>query len=61
MNLADEFQKHATDCELMAKLTRDATSKAQWQDLAERFRQCAERNTIPIKQNRNVSRNSGGP
>jgi len=43
MNLIEEFHKHAADCEQMAKLTRDAASKAAWRELAERFRQCAEK------------------
>jgi hypothetical protein len=55
MDLVQEFQKHAADCELMAKLTRDAASKAQWQDLAERFRQCADRNTLATKESRRLA------
>ena len=47
MDLEQEFQKHASDCELMAKLTRDAESKAHWRQLAQRFRQCAERTNPP--------------
>jgi hypothetical protein len=47
MDLEQEFQKHASDCELMAKLTRDAESKAHWRQLAQRFRQCAERTNLP--------------
>ena len=47
MDLEQEFQKHALDCELMAKLTRDAESKAHWRELAQRFRQCAERTNLP--------------
>ena len=47
MDLAQEFQKHASDCELMAKLTRDAETKAQWRDLAARFRQRADRSVKP--------------
>jgi hypothetical protein len=43
MNLTEEFHKHAVDCEQMAKLTRDAASKTAWRELAERFRQCAEK------------------
>jgi hypothetical protein len=48
MDLHEEFHKHASDCELMAKLTRDAESRAHWRELAERFRQCAERTSIPL-------------
>ena len=43
MNPPDEFQKHAADCMHMAKLSRDAESKAMWNRMAERWRQCAER------------------
>jgi hypothetical protein len=49
MDLEQEFQKHALDCELMAKLTRDAESKAHWRQLAQRFRQCADRTNVPRK------------
>jgi hypothetical protein len=47
MDLEQEFQKHALDCELMAKLTRDAESRTYWRQLAQRFRQCAERTNMP--------------
>jgi hypothetical protein len=43
MNPPDEFQKHAADCMHMAKLSRDVESKAMWNRMAERWRQCAER------------------
>jgi hypothetical protein len=57
MDLEQEFQKHALDCELMAKLTRDAESKAHWRQLAQRFRQCAARtNTQPPERPSRVSR-----
>ena len=46
MNLTDEFYKHAADCEEMARLTHDSESKAAWRELAERFRNVAER-TVP--------------
>jgi hypothetical protein len=42
MNLAEDFHKHATDCERMAKWTRDAASKAAWLQLAEKFRRYGE-------------------
>ncbi len=58
MDLEQEFQKHALDCELMAKLTRDAESKAHWRELAQRFRQCAERTNPPPP--RNVDRGHRG-
>ena len=49
MDLAQEFQKHAVDCELMAKLARDPESKTQWRELASRFRQCANRAVQPVE------------
>jgi hypothetical protein len=49
MDLAQEFQKHAADCELMAKLARDPESKTQWRELASRFRQCAKRAVQPAE------------
>ena len=61
VDLEQEFQKHASDCEsdceLMAKLTRDAESKAHWRQLAQRFRQCAARTNSPPPERRSrVSR-----
>jgi len=43
MNPTDEFLRHAADCEQMAKFTRDPASKATWNQMAERWLQCAER------------------
>jgi hypothetical protein len=42
MNLVEDFQKHAVDCEQMARSTRDSASKAAWRELAARFRQRGE-------------------
>jgi hypothetical protein len=42
MNPSEEFLKHAADCERMAKFTRDPTSKATWNRMAERWLRCAE-------------------
>jgi hypothetical protein len=42
MNLAEDFHKHAVDCEQMARWTRDPASKIAWRELAERFRQHSE-------------------
>jgi hypothetical protein len=42
MNLAEDFHKHAMDCERMAKWTRDAASKAAWLQLAAKFRRYGE-------------------
>jgi hypothetical protein len=43
MNPADEFLRHAADCERMAKFTRDPQSRATWSRMAERWVLCAER------------------
>ena len=43
MNPADEFLRHAADCERMAKFTRDPQSRATWNRMAERWVLCAER------------------
>jgi hypothetical protein len=45
MNPPDEFLKHAADCEQMAKFARDPESKATWNRMAVRWRQCAEKFT----------------
>jgi hypothetical protein len=42
MNPPDEFQKRATDCMQMARLSRDPESKAMWNRMAARWRRCAE-------------------
>jgi hypothetical protein len=64
MNPPDEFLKHATDCEQMAKFTRDPESKATWNRMAERWRRCAEhftsqslaaRHHIPAKRRQNAA------
>jgi hypothetical protein len=47
MNLTEEFYKHAADCDEMAKLTHDSQSRAAWRELAERFRNVAQR-TSPL-------------
>jgi len=39
----EEFLKRASDCETMAKLTRDAESRETWNRMAERWRQCADK------------------
>jgi hypothetical protein len=45
MNPSDEFLRHAADCQQMAKFTRDPSSKATWNRMAERWLDCAERVT----------------
>jgi hypothetical protein len=39
----DEFLKHADDCQRMAKVARDPTTKARWRQMSQRWVQCAER------------------
>ena len=60
MDLIEEFQKHAADCEQMAKLTRDTASRVSWLELAERFRKCAEKNyrLFPIAASKQRTRDS---
>ena len=41
MYLPDEFLRHAADCQRMAKVSRDPTSKATWRQMAQRWVQCA--------------------
>ncbi len=42
MNPSEEFLKHAAECELMAKFTRDPQSRATWNHMAQRWVRCAE-------------------
>jgi hypothetical protein len=42
MNPPDEFMKHAAECEMMAKFTRDPQSRATWNHMAQRWVRCAE-------------------
>ncbi len=42
MNPPEEFLRHAAECELMAKFTRDPESRATWSHMAERWIRCAE-------------------
>jgi hypothetical protein len=64
MNPTQEFLRHASECEKMAKSTRDADSKATWSRMAERWQQCAEkyenetaaaRAAVPTKRFRNFA------
>jgi hypothetical protein len=43
MHTPDEFLKRATECDGMAKFTRDPQSSSAWKGMAQRWRQCAER------------------
>ncbi len=42
MHPPDEFMRHADECEVMAKFTRDPQSSATWRGMAQRWRQCAQ-------------------
>jgi hypothetical protein len=42
MHPPDEFLRHAAECEVMAKFTRDPQSSATWRGMAQRWRRCAE-------------------
>lgn len=39
--IAETFQRHAMDCERMAKASTNAASRLEWKQLAERARRCA--------------------
>jgi hypothetical protein len=41
MNFPEDFLKHAAECERTAKFARDPKSKAEWRQLADRWRRCA--------------------
>jgi hypothetical protein len=43
MNPTQEFLRHASECEQMARLTRDPESKVAWSRMAERWQRCAEK------------------
>jgi hypothetical protein len=40
-SIAETFQRHAMDCERMAKASTNAASRLEWKQLAERARRCA--------------------
>ena len=42
MNTSEKFLRFAAECEVMAKFTRSAESRATWSRLAERWIRCAE-------------------
>jgi hypothetical protein len=58
MQASEEFLRHAIDCEQMAKVTRDPSSKATWNDMAVRWRRCAKiaEQNIPPPRTRRESR-----
>jgi ferric-dicitrate binding protein FerR (iron transport regulator) len=39
---ADEFIRHAAECESIAKSSRDPENKKVWRRMAERWTRCAE-------------------
>jgi hypothetical protein len=41
MDTPAEFRKHAADCEIMARVSRDPETKAAWKRMAERWVLCA--------------------
>jgi hypothetical protein len=43
MNPTQEFLRHASECEQMAKFARDPDSRATWSRMAERWQRCAEK------------------
>jgi hypothetical protein len=42
MDPAEEFHRHADECQRMARATRDPESKATWSRMAERWLRCAD-------------------
>ncbi len=49
MDIVQELQKHATECEQMARSASHA-DRVHWRELVERFRQCAQRSSdVPAK------------
>jgi hypothetical protein len=39
---SEEFLRHATECEYMARFSRDPASRVEWSCMAERWVRCAE-------------------
>ena len=39
---AEEFMRHAAECEYMAKFSRDPENRKLWNRMAERWVRCAE-------------------
>ena len=55
MNTSEKFLRFAAECEVMAKFTRSAESRATWSRLAERWIRCAkmvERNGLASHRHR---------
>jgi hypothetical protein len=55
MSTSEKFLRFAAECEVMAKFTRSAESRATWSRLAERWIRCAEmveRNAVSSRRHR---------
>jgi hypothetical protein len=55
MSTSEKFLRFAAECEVMAKFTRSAESRATWSRLAERWIRCAEmveRNSVSSRRHR---------
>jgi hypothetical protein len=59
MDITESFRKYAATCDDMARLTTDKDTKAQWRDLASRFRSM-DKSLSPVRRDfcRNVLRQS---
>jgi hypothetical protein len=57
MDITEHFQKYAATCDKMAKLTIDRDTKAQWRELASRFR-LMDKSLSPVRRDfcRNILR-----
>ena len=42
MNQSEELRRHATECGQMATFLRNKENRAAWNDIAERYRRCAQ-------------------
>jgi hypothetical protein len=42
VNRSEELRKHAIECGQMANLLRTKENRAAWNDIAERYRRCAQ-------------------
>jgi hypothetical protein len=44
---SEVFKRHATECEYMAKCSRDPENREVWRSMAERWIRCAKRHSQP--------------
>jgi hypothetical protein len=42
MDYIESFRRHADECRVMARSTKDPASRVRWNNLAERWYHCAE-------------------